>query len=106
MGLSLKLPKANAKCFSTKAFEKMKRLRLLQLAEVKLDGDFQYVSRDLRLLSWNGLSHIPTNFYGENLVSIELENINFELLWKNTVVLLLILVFHTSRVIIASHFYG
>ncbi|KEH25092.1 disease resistance protein (TIR-NBS-LRR class) [Medicago truncatula] len=85
IGLSLKLPKANAKCFSTKAFEKMKSLRLLQLAEVKLDGDFEYVSRDLRLLSWNGLSHIPTNFYGENLVSIELENINVKRLWKNTV---------------------
>jgi hypothetical protein len=106
MGLSLKLPKANAKCFSTKAFENMKSLRLLQLAEVKLDGDFEYVSRDLRLLSWNGLSHIPTNFYGENLVSIELEIINVKLLWKNTVVLLLTIVCHISQVIIASHFYG
>ncbi|GAU43798.1 hypothetical protein TSUD_285500 [Trifolium subterraneum] len=31
-GLALKLPTANAKCFSSKAFKKMKRLRLLQLA--------------------------------------------------------------------------
>jgi len=105
-GLALKLPKGNTNCFSTKAFKKMKRLRLLQLAEVKLDGDFEYVSRDLRLLSWNGLSHIPTNFYGENLVFIELENSKVELLWMITVVLLLILVFHTSRVIIACPFYG
>ncbi|CAL5186045.1 unnamed protein product [Lathyrus oleraceus] len=84
MGLALKLPSANAKCFSTKAFQKMKRLKLLQLAEVKFDGDFEYVSRDLRWLSWNGLSHIPTNFHLENLVSIELENNNVELLWNKT----------------------
>jgi len=96
LGLSLKLPTTNAKCFSTKAFEKMKRLRFLQLAEVELDGDFEYVSRDLRWLSWNRLSYIPTNFFRENLVSVELENSNLEVLWKKTMVLLLILVFYTS----------
>ncbi|CAK8533391.1 unnamed protein product [Lathyrus sativus] len=84
MGLALKLPSANAKCFSTKAFKKMKRLRLLQLVEVKLDGDFEYVSRDLRWLSWSGLCHIPTNFYRENLVSIELENSNVDFRWNKT----------------------
>ncbi|MCH81683.1 TMV resistance protein N-like [Trifolium medium] len=31
-GLALKLPIVSSKCFSTKAFKKMKRLRLLQLA--------------------------------------------------------------------------
>ncbi|PNX71853.1 disease resistance protein (TIR-NBS-LRR class), partial [Trifolium pratense] len=83
-GLALKLPRGNAKCFRTKAFENMERLRLLQLDEVKLDGDFEYVSRDLRWLSWNRLSHLPTNFYRENLVSLELEHCNFELVWKKT----------------------
>nr|WIL60018.1 nodulation protein [Melilotus officinalis] len=83
-GLALKLPRAKERCFSTKAFKKMNRLRLLQLAGVKLDGDFEYLSRNLSWLSWNGfsLAHIPTNFYRENLVSIELENSNVKLLWK------------------------
>nr|WIL59969.1 nodulation protein [Melilotus officinalis] len=83
-GLALKLPRANEKCFSTKTFKKMKRLRLLQLAGVKLDGDFEYLSRNLSWLSWNGFSlgHIPTNFYRGNLVSIELENSNVKLVWK------------------------
>ncbi|CAJ2662873.1 unnamed protein product [Trifolium pratense] len=36
-GLALKVPTANLKCFSTKAFKKMKRLRLLQLAVIPLD---------------------------------------------------------------------
>ncbi|CAI8596394.1 unnamed protein product [Vicia faba] len=96
LGLALKLPRANAKCFSTKAFEKMESLRLLQHDEVKLDGDFEYVSRDLRWLSWNGLSQIPINFYRENLVSIELKNNNLELLGNKTLVCVLIFVFHTS----------
>jgi hypothetical protein len=84
-GLTLKFPRANEKCFSTKAFKKMTRLRLLQLAGVKLNGDFKYLSRNLRWLSWNGccLPHIPANFYRENLVSIELENSHVKLLWKD-----------------------
>ncbi|KAI5442764.1 hypothetical protein KIW84_011693 [Lathyrus oleraceus] len=82
LGLALKLSRGNAHYFSTKAFEKMQRLRFLQLDEVKLIGDFEYVSRDLRWLSWNGLSQMPTNFHRENLVSIELENNKVKLLWK------------------------
>jgi hypothetical protein len=90
----LKLATANAKCYSTKAFKKMTRLRLLQLAGVKLDGDFGYLSRNLRWLSWNGFSstHIPTNFYRENLVSIELENSNVKLVSKDIQVLILIFI--------------
>ncbi|GAU43797.1 hypothetical protein TSUD_285490 [Trifolium subterraneum] len=83
-GLVLKLPGANAKCFSSKAFKKMEKLRLLQLAGVNLDGDFKYLSKNLRWLSWNGFSstYIPANFYRENLVSIELENSNIKLVWE------------------------
>ncbi|XP_024641889.2 disease resistance protein RPV1 isoform X1 [Medicago truncatula] len=85
-GLTLKLPRDSAKCYSTKAFENMKKLRLLQLAGVQLDGDFEYLSRNLRWLSWNGfpLSCIPSSFYQGNLVSIELENSNVEVVWEAT----------------------
>ncbi|XP_058746807.1 disease resistance protein RUN1-like [Vicia villosa] len=84
-GLSLKLPRANAKCFSTNAFKKMTRLRLLQLVGVKLDGSFEYLSSGLRWLSWNEfpLTHIPTNLCRRNLVSIELERSNVNILWKD-----------------------
>ncbi|KAK2420073.1 disease resistance protein RPV1 [Trifolium repens] len=83
-GLTLKLQKADAKCFTTKAFKNMTRLRLLQLVGVQLHGDFEYLSRNLRWLSWNGfpLTCIPTSFYLGNLVSIELVNSNVEFLWK------------------------
>nr|WIL59991.1 nodulation protein [Melilotus officinalis] len=83
-GLTLKLPGRNAQRFSTKAFKNMKKLRLLQLSGAQLDGDFKYLSRNLRWLHWNGfpLTCIPSNFYQRNIVSIELENSNVKLLWK------------------------
>jgi hypothetical protein len=89
-GLTLKLARENAKCFSTKAFKKMKRLRLLQLGGIQLDGDFRYLSKNLRWVHWNGfpLKCIPSSFYQGNLVSIELENSNIKLLWKETQVLI------------------
>jgi len=95
------LPRENAKCFSTKAFKKMKRLRLLQLAGVQLDGDFDYLSRNLSWLSWNGfpLACIPSSFYQGNLVSIELQNSNIKHLWEETQVLgffFPLLFFHNS----------
>ena len=83
-GLALKLPTTNGKCFSTKAFKKMKKLRLLQLAGVQLDGDFEYLSRNLTWLSWNGFPSkcIPSSFYQGNLVSIELVNSNVKHVWE------------------------
>ncbi|XP_045812985.1 disease resistance protein RPV1-like isoform X1 [Trifolium pratense] len=85
-GLALKLPRDGAKCYNTKAFTKMKKLRLLQFVGVQLDGDFEYLSKNLRWLSWKGfpLSCIPANFYQGNLVSIELENSNVKVVWKET----------------------
>ncbi|XP_057458668.1 disease resistance protein RPV1-like isoform X2 [Lotus japonicus] len=84
-GLALKLPVKNTKCFSTEAFEKMKKLRLLQLAGVKLEGDFKYLSRNLRWLCWHGfpLPFLPKNLRQENLVSIMLENNNIKHVWKD-----------------------
>ncbi|KEH25115.1 putative TIR domain, winged helix-turn-helix DNA-binding domain-containing protein [Medicago truncatula] len=84
-GLALKLPTTDEKCFSTKAFKKMKKLRLLQLAGLQLDGDFEYLSRNVRWLSWNAfpLKCIPSSFYQGNLVSIELVNSNVKHVWED-----------------------
>jgi len=67
----------------------MNKLRLLQLAGVQLDGDFEYLSRNLRWLSWNGfpLACIPSRFFQGNLVSIELQNSNIKHLWEENQVL-------------------
>ncbi|RDX58597.1 Disease resistance-like protein CSA1, partial [Mucuna pruriens] len=83
-GLTLMLPKTNTKCFNTTTFKMMKKLRLIQLANVELDGDFKNLSSGLRWLCWHGcpLKCIPTDFYQGKLVSIELEKSNIKLLWK------------------------
>ncbi|XP_027907780.1 TMV resistance protein N-like isoform X2 [Vigna unguiculata] len=85
-GLRLKLPRSNTKSLSTKAFMNMKKLRLLQLSDVELVGDFEYISKDLRWLCWHGFpfSFIPTSFYQGRLVSIELENSKITMVWKET----------------------
>lgn len=90
-GLILKLPSLSAQCFSTKAFENMKKLRLLQLSGAQLDGDFKYLSRNLRWLYWKGfpLKCIPSNFYQRNLISLELENSDVKFVWKEMQVLFL-----------------
>jgi len=97
-GLALKLPIASSKRFNTEAFKKMHRLRLFQLAGVQLDGDLKYLSRNLRWVSWDGfpLASLPSNFYQENIVSIELENSNIRHVWKETQVLILVPLFCIS----------
>ncbi|XLR11471.1 hypothetical protein S83_039409 [Arachis hypogaea] len=56
-GVTLKLPRSNAFCLETKAFNKMKRLRLLQLASVQLDGDFEHMSKNIRWICWHGFPY-------------------------------------------------
>jgi len=101
----LKLPLTSSECFSAKAFKKMERLRLLQLAGVQLDGDFKHLSRKLRWLCWKGfpLPFMPSNFCRKNLVSIELENSNMKVVWKETQVLILISYFCFSHIIFTFH---
>ncbi|XP_028751293.1 TMV resistance protein N-like [Neltuma alba] len=83
-GLALNLSQTNKDCFSTKAFKQMKTLRLLRLGNVELDGDYKYISRDLRWLYWLGfpLKYIPANFYQKNLVAIELKYSRLKRVWR------------------------
>jgi hypothetical protein len=70
----------------TKAFEKMDKLRFLQLSGVQLVGDYKYLSKELKWLSWHGfpLKFIPADFYQDNLVAVELKYSNLERVWKES----------------------
>ncbi|XP_061350461.1 disease resistance protein RUN1-like [Gastrolobium bilobum] len=83
-GLAFKLQGTNTDCFDTKAFEKMKRLRLLHLDCVKLDGDYEYLPKHLRWVYWQGfpLKYIPDIFSLEKVVAISLKHSNLKLVWK------------------------
>ncbi|XP_024172641.2 disease resistance protein RPV1 isoform X2 [Rosa chinensis] len=84
-GLALNLQRSDTKRFRTVAFRKMKRLKLLQLNYVQLDGDYDYLSKQLRWLCWRGfsLSTIGNEFLNEqNLVSIDLRYSKLEQVWE------------------------
>jgi len=70
----------------TKAFEKMDKLRLLQLAGVQLNGDYKYLSRHLRWLSWHGfpLRYIPADLHQDTLVAVVLKCSNLERVWRKS----------------------
>ncbi|XP_054782822.1 disease resistance protein RUN1-like isoform X1 [Prosopis cineraria] len=83
-GLALKLPRNNRVCLSTEAFKEMKKLRLLQLDHVQLEGDFECLSKDLKWLSWRRfpLRYIPGTFHQGSLVAIDLKYSNLYQIWK------------------------
>ncbi|XP_027337079.1 TMV resistance protein N-like [Abrus precatorius] len=98
-GLALKLERTSKVCFDTKAFEKMKRLRLLKLDHVHLVGDYEFLPKHLRWVYWQGfpLEHIPDNFYLGNVVAIDLKYSNIKLVWKEPQLL------ETLKIINLSH---
>ncbi|CAJ2655770.1 unnamed protein product [Trifolium pratense] len=83
-GLALEFPRKD--CLETKAFKKMNKLRLLRLAGVKLEGDFKYLSGDLRWLYWHGfpLTYIPAEFQQGSLVAIELKYSMLKQIWNKS----------------------
>ncbi|XP_034680298.1 disease resistance protein RPV1-like [Vitis riparia] len=84
--------------FTTEAFERMERLRLLKIywscgflnymgkpcQKLLLPEDFQFPSDYLRYLHWEGysLKSLPSNFDGENLIELNLQHSNIEHLWQ------------------------
>ncbi|XP_070021903.1 disease resistance protein Roq1-like isoform X2 [Nicotiana sylvestris] len=59
---------------STKAFKKMKNLRVLIMDELHISGDLELLSKELRWLSWKRcpLKCIPSNFPAVNLVVLDM----------------------------------
>ncbi|XP_045827454.1 disease resistance protein Roq1-like isoform X1 [Trifolium pratense] len=83
-GLALEFPRKD--CLETKAFKKMNKLRLLRLAGVKLEGDFKYLSGDLRWLYWHGFpeTYTPAEFQQGSLVAIELKYSKLNKIWNTS----------------------
>ncbi|XP_059296326.1 disease resistance protein RPV1-like isoform X1 [Lycium ferocissimum] len=59
---------------TTKTFEKMEKLRLLQINHVQLYGSFQYLPQSLKCLRWYycPLKCLPSDFCLENLVILDM----------------------------------
>ncbi|KAM1656735.1 hypothetical protein TB2_044987 [Malus domestica] len=87
-GLTLFLPKDSddEQSFSTEAFKKMWRLKFLKLENVKLTGSYKHLSKELRLLYWDGfpLKAIPADFDQRNLVFMQLTSSKIVRVWEDS----------------------
>ncbi|XP_049388262.1 disease resistance protein RUN1-like [Solanum stenotomum] len=65
---------------STKAFQKMIKLRVLKIDDLHVSGDFELLSKELRWLSWKKcpLKCMPSNFPAEKLVVLNMEGSNIQ----------------------------
>ncbi|CAL8130203.1 unnamed protein product [Prunus armeniaca] len=79
-------PVSNGIGFKTEAFRRMHNLELLLLDNVKISGGYEDFPKNLIWLSWRGfaLKSIPTNFYLENLIALDLRNSSLQHVWKGT----------------------
>ncbi|XP_059663738.1 TMV resistance protein N-like [Cornus florida] len=68
-----------------RAFARMHNLRLLQLNNVNPTGGYEHFSKKLRWLCWHvfPLNSIPTNFYQEKLVAIDMQYSKLRQVWKD-----------------------
>ncbi|XP_048433578.1 disease resistance protein Roq1-like [Pyrus x bretschneideri] len=87
-GLTLALPEdsGDEQSFSTEAFKKMRRLKFLMLENVKLTGSYKHLSKELRLLIWDGfpLEAIPADFDQRNLVYLGLSYSKIVRVWEDS----------------------
>ncbi|KAK9910928.1 hypothetical protein M0R45_034862 [Rubus argutus] len=70
----------------TTAFTSMRKLRLLELCDVQLNGCYQEFPKGLRWLCWSEypLDSIPNDFVLENLVVLEMHYGSLKQVWKGT----------------------
>ncbi|CAN6564333.1 unnamed protein product [Malus baccata var. baccata] len=71
-GLSLDLQSSDMASFSTVAFAKMKKLRLLKLRYVELNGEYKHLPKELIWLCWKGcpLKSIPDDFFNQPRLAV------------------------------------
>ncbi|WCJ41975.1 Disease resistance protein (TIR-NBS-LRR class) family [Euphorbia peplus] len=92
-------PEVNLKA---RAFEKIRRLKLLQLNHVKFGGEYRDFPKGLVWLFWRGFSlrHLPSDLRLEKLVVLDIRNSSLINLWKGT------RLFPTLKILVLSHSHG
>nr|ACZ98532.1 TNL [Malus domestica] len=87
-GLALRLPYDYGNTsFITKAFAKMKKLRLLMLYAVDLNGEYKHLPKELRVLNWIfcRLKSIPDDFFNQDkLVVLEMRRSSLVQVWEGS----------------------
>ncbi|KAG5408354.1 hypothetical protein IGI04_004673 [Brassica rapa subsp. trilocularis] len=82
-GLSLKAEVTAVENLEVKAFSNLRRLRLLQLSHVVLNGSYENFPKGLRWLCWLGFPEesFPINLHLRSLVVMDMQNSNLKRLW-------------------------
>lgn len=77
---------SNKVTLETNAFTRMRRLRLLHLSHVQLNGCYEEFPNGLRWLCWVEfpLESMPIDFPLESLVVLEMQNSSLRQFWKGT----------------------
>lgn len=67
-----------------RSFKRMSKLRFLYLNNVNLTGSFEQTFEDLRWLCWEScpLKCLPSEFYPEKLVTLELPHSKMRKMWE------------------------
>ncbi|PWA79231.1 hypothetical protein CTI12_AA063390 [Artemisia annua] len=70
----------------TKAFERMRKLRLLQINNVHLHGNFEGLFEELRWLCWHHcpLDSLPDELHPGKLVFLDMQHSKLNTLWQGT----------------------
>ncbi|TQD74592.1 hypothetical protein C1H46_039877 [Malus baccata] len=81
------LPSSDMPSFSIEAFANMKKLRLLKLNNVQLNGEYKHLSKELIWLCWFGcpLKSLPDDFFDHpRLVILEITFSNIVQVWEGS----------------------
>ncbi|GMP39606.1 hypothetical protein CsSME_00010373 [Camellia sinensis var. sinensis] len=83
----------------TDAFSRMCKLRLLQLSNVRLTGQYEVFPKKLRWLCWRGYpsKYIPNEFPLESLVALDMRYGRLERFWRGTKLLKLLKILNLSH---------
>ncbi|KAI8025975.1 TMV resistance protein N [Camellia lanceoleosa] len=83
----------------TDAFSRMCKLRLLQLSNVRLTGQYKVFPKKLRWLCWHGYpsKYIPNEFPLESLVALDMRYGRLERVWRGTKLLKLLKILNLSH---------
>ncbi|KAB1228343.1 TMV resistance protein N [Morella rubra] len=88
-GLTLTFPIPKGVHLKTKAFAKLKNLRLLEINDAPLTGSYKHLSKELKWLCWHKcpLEFLPPNLHLDNLVVLDMQHSNLKQLWKENRIL-------------------
>ncbi|TQE04829.1 hypothetical protein C1H46_009543 [Malus baccata] len=86
-GLVVDFPDLLSPSISTEAFANMKKLRLLQLYDVQLNGEYKHLPKELIWLCWERcpLKSIPDDFFDQpRLVILEITSSDLVQVWEGS----------------------